>query len=157
MKTVIIQGLSQAYSNLVHMFAEFLPRLLVMLVIVAVGLVVAYCVEDNSARRSPRHPARSIVRRSGCFAIFAHGRASFYDRTAQPLAILGNLVRIYFDWDKRARRRRPPGTNFEIILTVAGDIRSDIDFIPGIGDPRISYRARRCWRPSMRAIRRRSC
>src|SRR6267154_1370557 len=42
MKTVIIQGLSQAYSNLVHMFAEFLPRLLVMLVIVVVGLVVAY-------------------------------------------------------------------------------------------------------------------
>ena len=34
MKDVIIQGLTQAYSNLVHMFAEFLPRLLVMLVIV---------------------------------------------------------------------------------------------------------------------------
>jgi len=45
MKTVIIQGLSQAYSNLVHMFAEFLPRLLVMLVIVAVGLVVAYVLK----------------------------------------------------------------------------------------------------------------
>ena len=42
MKEVIIQGLRQAYSNLVHMFAEFLPRLLVMLVIVLVGLVVAY-------------------------------------------------------------------------------------------------------------------
>src|SRR6201988_2090782 len=34
MKEVVIQGLTQAYSNLVHMFAEFLPRLLVMLVIV---------------------------------------------------------------------------------------------------------------------------
>src|SRR5712672_1222955 len=45
MKTVVIQGLSQAYSNLVHMFAEFLPRLLVMLVIVAVGLVVAYVLK----------------------------------------------------------------------------------------------------------------
>src|SRR5712671_3010855 len=45
MKTVVIQGLSQAYSNLVHMFAEFLPRLLVMLVIVAVGLVVAYALK----------------------------------------------------------------------------------------------------------------
>src|SRR5712671_6874501 len=42
MKTVVIQGLSQAYSNLVHMFAEFLPRLLVM---VAVGLVVAYVLK----------------------------------------------------------------------------------------------------------------
>jgi small-conductance mechanosensitive channel len=42
MKETIIQGLSQAYSNLVRMFAEFLPRLLVMLVIVIVGLLVAY-------------------------------------------------------------------------------------------------------------------
>ncbi len=42
MKEVIIQGLRQAYSNLVRMFAEFLPRLLVMLVIVIVGLLVAY-------------------------------------------------------------------------------------------------------------------
>src|SRR6201984_3291003 len=42
MKEVVLQGLRQAYSNLVHMFAEFLPRLLVMLVIVAIGLLVAY-------------------------------------------------------------------------------------------------------------------
>lgn len=42
MKEIIIQGLSQAYSNLVRMFAEFLPRLLVMLVIVIVGLLAAY-------------------------------------------------------------------------------------------------------------------
>jgi small-conductance mechanosensitive channel len=42
MKDVIIQGLGQAYTNLVHMLAEFLPRLLVMLVIVFVGLLVAY-------------------------------------------------------------------------------------------------------------------
>src|SRR4029077_2261848 len=42
MKEVIIQGLSQAYANLVRMFAEFLPRLLVMMVIVVVGFLVAY-------------------------------------------------------------------------------------------------------------------
>src|SRR6266478_6525578 len=45
MKEVIIQGLSQAYTNLVRMFAEFLPRLLVMLVIVIVGLLVAYVLK----------------------------------------------------------------------------------------------------------------
>jgi Conserved TM helix len=45
MKEVVLQGLSQAYTNLVHMFAEFLPRLLVMLVIVAVGLLVAYTLK----------------------------------------------------------------------------------------------------------------
>jgi len=46
MKEVVIQGLSQAYSNLVHMFAEFLPRLLVMLVIVLIGLLVAYALKS---------------------------------------------------------------------------------------------------------------
>jgi small-conductance mechanosensitive channel len=45
MKDVIIQGLEQAYTNLVHMLAEFLPRLLVMLVIVFVGLLVAYVLK----------------------------------------------------------------------------------------------------------------
>src|ERR1700675_1286078 len=45
MKDVIIQGLEQAYTNLVHMLAEFLPRLLVMLVIVLVGLLVAYVLK----------------------------------------------------------------------------------------------------------------
>jgi preprotein translocase subunit Sss1 len=42
MKDTIVQGLEQAYYNLVHMIAEFLPRFVVMLVIIAVGLLVAY-------------------------------------------------------------------------------------------------------------------
>lgn len=42
MKDTIVQGLRQAYSNLVHMIAEFLPRFVVMLVIILVGLLVAY-------------------------------------------------------------------------------------------------------------------
>lgn len=42
MKDVVVRGLQQAYENLVHMVAEFLPRLLVMLVIIGVGLLVAY-------------------------------------------------------------------------------------------------------------------
>src|SRR5260221_13249301 len=46
MKEVIFQGLSQAYSNLVHMFAEFLPRLLVMLIIVLIGLLVPYALKS---------------------------------------------------------------------------------------------------------------
>jgi small-conductance mechanosensitive channel len=45
MKDVIIQGLEQAYTNLVQMLADFLPRLLVMLVIVFVGLLVAYVLK----------------------------------------------------------------------------------------------------------------
>src|ERR1700687_2912288 len=41
MKDVIIQGIEQAYQHLIQMLAEFLPRLVVMLLIVAVGFLIA--------------------------------------------------------------------------------------------------------------------
>lgn len=42
MKDAVIQGLTQAYQNMVRMIAEFLPRFLVMLIIVAIGLLIAF-------------------------------------------------------------------------------------------------------------------
>ena len=42
MKEIILQGLEQVYSKLVHMIAEFLPRFLVTLIIVLIGLLVAF-------------------------------------------------------------------------------------------------------------------
>lgn len=45
MKDVVVQGLKQAYGNLVRMLAEFLPRLLVMVVIILAGLLVAYLLK----------------------------------------------------------------------------------------------------------------
>jgi hypothetical protein len=44
MRVMIVQGLQQAYQNLVHMIAEFLPRIVVMLVIVVAGFLVAYAL-----------------------------------------------------------------------------------------------------------------
>jgi small-conductance mechanosensitive channel len=41
MRETIVQGLRQAYSNFVHMIGEFLPHFLVMLIIIAMGFVVA--------------------------------------------------------------------------------------------------------------------
>ena len=40
MKEMILQGLGQAYDNLVHMIAVFVPRFAVMLIIVVVGWIV---------------------------------------------------------------------------------------------------------------------
>jgi small-conductance mechanosensitive channel len=42
MKDMIIRGLQQAYENMAHMMAEFLPRLVVMLIIGLVGLLIAF-------------------------------------------------------------------------------------------------------------------
>src|SRR5271170_6995098 len=41
MRQTILQGLEQAYSNLVHMIADFLPRFFVMLIVIVLGLLVA--------------------------------------------------------------------------------------------------------------------
>jgi small-conductance mechanosensitive channel len=41
MRQTILLGLEQAYNNLVHMISDFLPRLVVMLIIIALGLLVA--------------------------------------------------------------------------------------------------------------------
>ena len=45
MRQAILQGLQQAYSNLVHMIADFLPRFLVMLIIIVLGLLVAFVLK----------------------------------------------------------------------------------------------------------------
>jgi hypothetical protein len=45
MRQAILQGLVQAYSNLVHMIADFLPRFLVMLIIIVLGLLVAFVLK----------------------------------------------------------------------------------------------------------------
>jgi small-conductance mechanosensitive channel len=53
MKATIIQGLEQAYSNFVRMIAEFLPHFVVMLIIISVGLLVAFVF---------KHVLRTILR-----------------------------------------------------------------------------------------------
>ena len=42
MKNTILRGLAQAYENLVHMIADFLPRFVVMLTIILAGLLIAF-------------------------------------------------------------------------------------------------------------------
>ena len=45
MRQTILQGLEQVYRNLVHMIAEFLPRFLVMLIIIVIGSLVAFVLK----------------------------------------------------------------------------------------------------------------
>ncbi|MGD0962562.1 MAG: hypothetical protein ABSA57_01525 [Candidatus Acidiferrales bacterium] len=42
MKNTILRGLAQAYENLVHMIADFLPRFVTMLTIILAGLLIAF-------------------------------------------------------------------------------------------------------------------
>jgi hypothetical protein len=45
MREAIQQGLGQAYSNIHQMLVEFLPRFMVMLIILALGLLVAFALK----------------------------------------------------------------------------------------------------------------
>jgi len=45
MKQTILQGLELAYTNLVRMIADFLPRFLVMLIIIVLGFLVAFVLK----------------------------------------------------------------------------------------------------------------
>lgn len=45
MRDTIVRGLTQAYENLVHMVADFLPRFVVMLTIILVGLAIAFILK----------------------------------------------------------------------------------------------------------------
>lgn len=45
MKEMILNGLQQAHQNFEHMLAEFLPRLIVMLIIILFGWLVAYILK----------------------------------------------------------------------------------------------------------------
>jgi preprotein translocase subunit Sss1 len=46
MRDTILRGLAQAYENLVHMIADFLPRFVVMLTIILAGLLVAFLLKS---------------------------------------------------------------------------------------------------------------
>lgn len=56
MRQTIIQGLTQAYENLVHMVADFLPRFVVMFAIILVGLLVSFLL--RYFLRLALHPTR---------------------------------------------------------------------------------------------------
>jgi small-conductance mechanosensitive channel len=45
MRQTILQGLEQVYTNLIHMIADFLPRFLVMLIVIVLGLLVALALK----------------------------------------------------------------------------------------------------------------
>ncbi len=45
MKDTIVQGLARAYENLVHMIADFLPRFVVMLTIILIGVLIAFALK----------------------------------------------------------------------------------------------------------------
>jgi hypothetical protein len=45
MKEMILNGLQQAHQNFEHMLADFLPRFIVMLVIILIGWLVAYIIK----------------------------------------------------------------------------------------------------------------
>src|ERR1051326_3812440 len=55
MREMILRGLQQAYENMVHMIAEFLPRIVVMFIIMSVGWLLALLLNHMAGLRFGRH------------------------------------------------------------------------------------------------------
>ncbi len=71
MRQAILQGLEQAYNNIVRMLADFLPRFLVMLIIIVLGFLVAFALKyilrvllsfTNLSRGSEKVGASRVLR-----------------------------------------------------------------------------------------------
>ena len=71
MRETILQGLEQAYSNIIQMLTDFLPHFLVMLIIIALGLLVAFALKyilrailsfTNLSRGSEKVGASRVLR-----------------------------------------------------------------------------------------------
>ncbi len=87
MKEMIIHGLTQAYENLARMIGEFLPRFIVMLIIIAFGWLVAFIL---------RKIARSILRLTLIDRLSEEAGASHFLRRAALPSLTELLSRSVF-------------------------------------------------------------
>jgi len=87
MKETILRGLEQAYNNLVQMGADFLPRVLVMAIIIVLGLVVAFVL---------KYISRAVLGLTGLDRASEQAGASRILRTAHLPAMSVLLSRSIF-------------------------------------------------------------
>jgi hypothetical protein len=135
MKDTIVQGLQQAYQNLFHMIAEFLPRLVVMLVIILSGLLVAYAL---------KYAVRAVLRLTRLDRLSEEAGASRVLRMAalpsmtEVLSFLDHTPGIHPDWNQHPEYCRVAGANFTTVAATAGNRRRDVDFVSGTRDRELS-------------------
>jgi hypothetical protein len=87
MRETILRGLTQAYENLVHMIADFLPRFVVMLTIILAGLLIAFAL---------RYLLRSILHLTNLDRISEQAGASHVLRKAAMPSMSEFLSRSLF-------------------------------------------------------------
>ena len=112
MRETILQGLEQAYNNFVRMIAEFLPHLLVMLIIIAVGLVVAFVFKYVLRTLLRLTRLDRVSEEAGASRVLRMAHLPGMTELAQPLSFLDNLVRLHFSWPERSRCAQSSGTDF---------------------------------------------
>jgi hypothetical protein len=87
MKEMILRGLQQAYENMVHMIAEFLPRFVVMFIIMSLGWLVALLL---------KYLVRAILRLTKLDRLSEESGASQVLRKAALPTISELLSRAFF-------------------------------------------------------------
>lgn len=87
MKEIILRGLQQAYENMVHMIAQFLPRIVVMFIILSFGWLVALLL---------KYMVRAIIRLTTLDRLSEASGASQVLRKAALPPISELLSRAFF-------------------------------------------------------------
>ena len=135
MKDTIVQGLAQAYENLVHMIADFLPRFIVMLIIILVGLAIAFLLKKilrsilhltKLDRISEEAGASHVLRKAAMPSMSEFLSRSVFWITAAGLRLAGN---------QRSPDCRAAGADLAAVSASAPNFCRDCDPV-----------YRRCWR-----------
>src|SRR5882672_4021866 len=101
MKEMILRGLEQAYDNMVHMIAEFLPRFVVMFIILSLGWLVALLLKylvrailrlTNLDRLSEVSGASQVLRKAALPPISELLSRAFFWVTWLAFALVGISV-----------------------------------------------------------------
>ena len=134
MRQTILQGLEQAYSNLVHMIADFLPRFLVMLIIIVLGLLVAFVLKYILRTVLGLTKLDRVSEEAGASRILRIAHLPSMTVLLSRSIFLANVVRFHFDRPQRPRRCQSPGADFAVISVPARSVRRDLDIVRGLDD-----------------------
>src|SRR5882724_6714736 len=162
MKEMILRGLQQAYENMVHMIAEFLPRFVVMFIIMSFGWLVALLLKylvrailhlTKLDRISEESGASQVLRKAALPSISELLSRAFFWVTWAAFALVGvSVLGIPVLHDQISRLFQLLPEVFVAILFVGVLAANFLSRAALLGAVNAGYRAPRLWSGTVRFV-----
>ena len=164
MKEMILRGLQQAYENMVHMIAEFLPRFVVMFIIMSFGWLVALLLKylvrtilhlTKLDRLSEESGASQVLRKAALPTISELLSRAFFWVTWVGFALVGISVLgipVLHDQISRFFQLLPEVFVAILILFVGALAANFLSRAVLLSAVNAGYRAPRLWSGSVRFV-----